>query len=76
MVSALQASTTGSVDVNVIVAAVVIWRLFYGLLALVPGTFTLMKFSNTHPDLLKNASSEFRGPEDGEADADTESDES
>ncbi len=37
MVSSLAASTTGDVDVNVIVAAVVLWRLFYGLLAFFPG---------------------------------------
>lgn len=73
MVSALQASATGSVDVNVIVAAVVIWRLFYGVLALIPGVFTLMKFSKENRNLLKNASSEFRGEEDGEVDADPES---
>lgn len=64
MVSALSASTTGSVDVNIIVAAVVLWRLFYGLLALIPGTFTLMRFSSANPDVLKNASSEFSGEDE------------
>jgi len=59
MVSALSSSTTGSVDVNIIVAAVILWRLFYGVLALIPGALTLTKFSSSHPDLLKNASSEF-----------------
>lgn len=61
MVSALSSSTTGSVDVNIIVAAVILWRLFYGILALIPGALTLTKFSSSHPDLLKNASSEFGG---------------
>ena len=37
LVSALSASAMGGVDVNVIVAAVVIWRLFYGLLAFLRG---------------------------------------
>ncbi len=66
MVSALSASTTGTVDTNVIVAAVVLWRLFYGMLALIPGALTLTKFSSSHPDLLKSASSEFGG-DDSEA---------
>ena len=70
MVSALSASTTGSVDTNIIVAAVVLWRLFYGVLALIPGALTLTKFSSSHPDLLKNASSEFGGAEDAEAESD------
>jgi uncharacterized membrane protein YbhN (UPF0104 family) len=69
MVSALSASTTGSVDVNIIVAAVVLWRLFYGILALIPGALTLTKFSSSHPDLLKYASSEFSGEEDAEAES-------
>jgi uncharacterized membrane protein YbhN (UPF0104 family) len=72
MVSALSSSTTGSVDTNIIVAAVVLWRLFYGVLALIPGALTLTKFGSTHPDLLKNASSEFGG-ENTEAQADTDS---
>lgn len=61
MVSALSASTTGSVDVNIIVAAVVLWRLFYGLLAFFPGTITLATFSKANRDLLGGASSAFRG---------------
>ena len=77
MVSALSASTTGTVDTNVIVAAVVLWRLFYGMLALIPGALTLTKFSSSNPDLLKSASSEFGGNDseagDGEAQADTDS---
>ena len=59
MVSALQASMTGDVDVNVIVAAVVLWRLFYGLLAIFPGAFTLTSFSKNNRDLLRSATSEF-----------------
>lgn len=61
MVSALSASTTGSVDVNIIVAAVVLWRLFYGLLAFFPGAITLSRFSKTNRDLLSDASSAFGG---------------
>jgi uncharacterized membrane protein YbhN (UPF0104 family) len=67
MVSALSASTTGSVDTNIIVAAVVLWRLFYGMLALIPGALTLTKFSSSHPGLLKSASSEFGEAEDADA---------
>ncbi|MDH3752725.1 MAG: lysylphosphatidylglycerol synthase domain-containing protein [Acidimicrobiia bacterium] len=59
MISTLSASTTGSVDVNVIVAAVVLWRVFYSLLAFFPGIFTLTRFTKTHGDLLKAASSEL-----------------
>jgi uncharacterized membrane protein YbhN (UPF0104 family) len=59
MVSALNASATGGVNVNVIVAAVVLWRLFYGLLAFFPGTLTLAHFSKKNADLLRGASSEF-----------------
>jgi uncharacterized membrane protein YbhN (UPF0104 family) len=59
MISALVASATGSIDKNVIVAAVVMWRLFYGLLAFFPGTLTLASFSKNNADLLRSASSEF-----------------
>lgn len=59
MVSALSASTTGDVDVNTVVAAVVLWRLFYGLLAFIPGSLTLVRFTRTHRDLLRSASSGF-----------------
>ncbi len=59
MVSALSASATGNVDTNVIVAAVVLWRLFYGLLAFFPGMITLTSFSKKHADLLRGAASEF-----------------
>lgn len=63
MVSALQASMTGNVDVNLIVAAVVVWRLFYGLLAFFPGILTLTTFSKSHRDLLQEATAEL-GAED------------
>ncbi len=59
MISALVASATGSIDKNVIVAAVVMWRLFYGLLAFFPGTLTLASFSKNNADLMRSASSEF-----------------
>ncbi len=59
MISALSASATGGVDQNVVVAAVVLWRLFYGLLAFFPGTLTLSHFSKKNADLLRGASSEF-----------------
>ena len=59
MVSALSASMTGNVDVNVIAAAVVLWRLFYGLIALFPGSLTLTQFTKSHRDLLSSATAEF-----------------
>jgi len=59
MVSALSAST--SVDVNVIVAAVVLWRVFYSLLAFFPGAITLTRFAKTHADLLRSASEDLGG---------------
>lgn len=64
MVSALAASTTGNVDINTLVAAVVIWRLFYGLLALFPGVFTLSRFAKQNRDLLTDASAAFGGGSD------------
>ena len=66
MVSALQASMAGSVDVNTIVAAVVVWRLFYGLLAFFPGILTLTTFSKSHRDLLKEATAELGGDDGNE----------
>jgi uncharacterized membrane protein YbhN (UPF0104 family) len=59
MISALSASATGGVDENVIVAAVVLWRLFYGVLAVLPGGLTLTSFTKKNADLLRGASSEF-----------------
>jgi uncharacterized membrane protein YbhN (UPF0104 family) len=59
MVSALQASVTGGVDVNVIVAAVVLWRVFYSLLAFFPGALTLSRFAKQHGDLLREAGDEL-----------------
>ncbi len=59
MVSALSASMTGSVDVNVIVAAVVLWRTFYGLIALFPGSVALARFTSANRDLLSSATAEF-----------------
>jgi uncharacterized membrane protein YbhN (UPF0104 family) len=53
MVSALQAST--SVNVNVIVAAVVLWRVFYSLLFFFPGILTLTRFTKSHRDLMREA---------------------
>lgn len=61
MVSALSASTTGDVGVNVIVAAVVLWRLFYGLLAFFPGILTLTRFAKANRDLLTDAGAAFSG---------------
>lgn len=69
MVSALAASTTGDVDVNVIVAAVVLWRLFYGLLAFFPGILTLTRFAKANRQLLRDAGAAFGGDavdDDGE----------
>jgi uncharacterized membrane protein YbhN (UPF0104 family) len=61
MISALQASVSGNVDVNVIVAAVVLWRVFYSLLAFFPGALTLSRFAKTHGDLLREAGEELGG---------------
>jgi uncharacterized membrane protein YbhN (UPF0104 family) len=73
MVSALSASTTGDVDVNVIVAAVVLWRLFYGLLAFFPGILTLTRFAKQHRDLLTDAGAAFGGDAAGSGDAEPDS---
>jgi len=70
MVSALSASAVSGVDVNVIVAAVVIWRLFYGLLAFFPGIVTLSRFSKAHRDLLSDAASALGADGDSDQDAD------
>jgi uncharacterized protein (TIRG00374 family) len=59
MISALQAS--GSADVNVIVAAVVLWRVFYSFLAFFPGALTLTRFANNNRDLLTEATEELGG---------------
>ncbi len=59
MISALTTSATGDVDQNIIVAAVVVWRLFYGLLAFFPGILTLNSFRKNNAELLKGASAEF-----------------
>ena len=59
MISALQSSVAGDVDVNVIVAAVVLWRVFYSLLAFFPGAITLRRFAKTHGDLLREAGEEL-----------------
>lgn len=53
LVSAIQAST--SADVNVIVAAVVLWRVFYSFLAFFPGMVTLSRFSKRNADLMREA---------------------
>ncbi|MGI9611264.1 MAG: lysylphosphatidylglycerol synthase domain-containing protein [Acidimicrobiales bacterium] len=66
MVSALSASAVGTIDVNVIVAAVVIWRLFYGLLAFIPGVVTLSRFSRENRDLLGDAASALGADDDPE----------
>ena len=67
MVSALSASMTGSVDVNVVVAAVVLWRLFYGLIALFPGSVTLTRFTSANRDLISSATAEFGAANDGDS---------
>jgi uncharacterized membrane protein YbhN (UPF0104 family) len=61
MISALSASATGGVDENVIVAAVVLWRLFYGLLVVIPGALILARFSKQNAELLRGASTDFKG---------------
>ena len=61
MVSALSAAATSGVDVNIIVAAVVLWRLFYGLLAILPGALTLTKFTKENSELLHDASRQLQG---------------
>lgn len=59
MVSSLMASATGDINVNTVVAAVVLWRLFYGILAFFPGMLTLAAFRKRNAELLNSASSEF-----------------
>lgn len=59
MVSSLSAS--GSVDVNVLVAAVVLWRVFYSLLAFFTGALSLSRFAKDNADLLKSASEDLGG---------------
>ena len=59
MVSALSTSATGGVDTNVIVAAVVLWRVFYGMIAMFPGVPTLMRFSQQNKSLLEDAKREI-----------------
>ena len=70
MISALQASVSGDVDVNVIVAGVVLWRVFYSLLAFFPGAWTLSRFAKTHTDLLKEAGEELGADPSAEQAAD------
>lgn len=70
MVSALTASATGDVNINVIAAAVVLWRLFYGLLAFFPGVLTLSRFTKQHRDLLTDAGAAFGGDSDDEPSVD------
>ncbi|MGI9603298.1 MAG: lysylphosphatidylglycerol synthase domain-containing protein [Acidimicrobiales bacterium] len=64
MVSSLSASATSGVDVNIIVAAVVLWRVFYGILAIIPGALTLTLFTRANRDLLSEAAGELRGDDD------------
>jgi uncharacterized membrane protein YbhN (UPF0104 family) len=46
--------TTG-VDNDVIVAAVLVWRIFYDIVTLPIGALTLSSFSRKHPDILRGA---------------------
>jgi uncharacterized protein (TIRG00374 family) len=52
------ASTT---DNNVIVAAVVIWRIFYSLVTLPFGALTMTVFTRRHPGLISGARTAFAG---------------
>jgi hypothetical protein len=41
-----------NVDTNIIVAGVVLWRVFYSLITIIPGSVTLSLFSKRNRDLL------------------------
>jgi uncharacterized membrane protein YbhN (UPF0104 family) len=50
-----------SVDSDVIVAAVLVWRIFYDLVTIPIGACTLIAFSRSHADLLREARVDLAG---------------
>ena len=53
LIVGINAVTNG--DTSVIVAAVVVWRIFYDIVTMPVGVITLLRFSHRHPDLLDQA---------------------
>lgn len=62
MITSLNAVT--NVDSNVIIAAVLIWRIFYDIVTLPVGALTLMRFSRSHSALLRGAKATLSSSED------------
>ena len=62
MVSALSASTNA--DINTVVAGVVLWRVFYSLITIIPGSVTLSLFTKNNRDLLDQGLGAMRSGED------------
>jgi uncharacterized membrane protein YbhN (UPF0104 family) len=62
MITSLNA--VNSVDSNVIIAAVLVWRIFYDIVTFPVGALTLMRFSRTHRELLRGAKETLSSSED------------
>ena len=62
MVSALSASTNA--DINTVVAGVILWRVFYSLITIIPGSVTLSLFTKNNRDLLDQGLGAMRSGED------------
>ena len=62
MVSALSASTNA--DINTVVAGVVLWRVLYSLITIIPGSVTLSLFTKNNRDLLDQGLGAMRSGED------------
>jgi uncharacterized membrane protein YbhN (UPF0104 family) len=58
MISALAAST--SANVNILVAGVILWRVFYSLITIIPGAVTLSRFGKRNRDLLDQGLQDIR----------------
>jgi len=71
MVSSLAAVTT--VDTNILVAAVLVWRIFYDVVTLPVGALTLSSFSRSHADLLSGAEQTLSSGDDQDPGDDTTS---
>ena len=63
-------NAASSADNEVIVAAVVIWRIFYSLATLPFGAITMTTFTKKHPGLISGATAAFKGDDDAESDGD------
>ena len=63
-------NAASSADNEVIVAAVVIWRIFYSLATLPFGAITMTTFTKKHPGLISGATAAFTGDDDAEVDGD------